>query len=52
MTQRTSNLLVWAGTIVFVVAVSVLGWAGHPVEVKARLVAILYGFMDPRVSVA
>jgi branched-chain amino acid transport system permease protein len=32
VSQRWSNLLVWAGTIVFVVAVSVLGWAGNPVD--------------------
>jgi branched-chain amino acid transport system permease protein len=32
VTQRWSNLLVWAGTIVFVVGVSKAAWAGNPVN--------------------
>jgi hypothetical protein len=32
VSQRWSNGLVWAGTVLFVVALSVLGWAGHPVN--------------------
>jgi len=32
VSQRWSNLLVWAGTIVFVVAVSKAAWAGNPVN--------------------
>lgn len=31
MSQRWSNLLVWAGTIIFVVGVSKAAWAGNPV---------------------
>jgi hypothetical protein len=30
--QRWSNLLVWVGTIAFVVLVSKTAWAGHPVD--------------------
>jgi branched-chain amino acid transport system permease protein len=32
VSQRRSNLLVWAGTIAFVVTISALGWAGNPVN--------------------
>ncbi len=32
MSQRWSNLLVWAGTIAFVVLVSKTAWAGNPVN--------------------
>ena len=32
MSQRWSNLLVWAGTIAFVVLVSKAAWAGNPVN--------------------
>ena len=32
MSQRWSNLLVWAGTIAFVVCVSKAAWAGNPVN--------------------
>jgi len=32
VSQRWSNLLVWAGTIVFIVAVSKAAWAGNPVN--------------------
>ena len=32
MSQRWSNLLVWAGTIAFIVLVSKAAWAGNPVN--------------------
>jgi hypothetical protein len=32
LSQRWSNLLVWAGTIAFVVFVSKEAWAGNPVN--------------------
>ena len=32
MSQRWSNLLVWAGTIAFIVFVSTAAWAGNPVN--------------------
>lgn len=32
LTARRSNLLVWAGTIAFVIAVNVMAWAGTPLS--------------------
>lgn len=42
MSQRWSNLLVWAGTIVFVVYVSKVAWAGNSVTWSSLLNVVVF----------